>query len=70
MSRIEGNIDDALEWWGDESIVGETEMHQVYLLLLITDKINADSIKDYDMFMDFCKKTTNLPKKYYKKITN
>ena len=47
-TKITENIENALEWWGDVEIVGNSEHNMVILLLLLTKKINFHDSKSID----------------------
>ena len=47
-TKITENIENALEWWGDVEIVGNSEHNMVILLLLLTKKINFHESKSID----------------------
>lgn len=68
VSEIDTDIYSALQWWQNVDVVGENEMNQVQLLLLISKKININQIYDKDKFDDFCKELKDVPEKYFEKI--
>lgn len=47
-TKITENIENALEWWSDIRIVGDSEHNMVILLLLAAKKINLNDSKSID----------------------
>lgn len=48
VTKITENIENALEWWSDIVIVGNSEHNMVIIFLLITKKINLNDSKSID----------------------
>lgn len=48
VTKITENIENALEWWSDIEIVGDSEHNMVIIILLITKKINFNDSKSID----------------------
>ena len=68
VKNIETDLDSALDWWGNENIVGLYEKNQVYVLLLISGKIDINLVEDKEVFDEFCRDSISIPPQYYETI--
>lgn len=62
IGKIEINLDEAVQWWSREDVVGKYEKSLVLLLLLLEDKLNED-IEDVKAngFWKFCSESIVMP---------
>lgn len=62
IQQIETEIDEALEWWSQEDVVGCHEMFMVILLLMLEDKLEGLSKERIsEEFWNYCEEEFILP---------
>lgn len=62
IGKIKVSLEDAVQWWSREDVVGKYEKYLVLLLLLLEDKLRED-IEDVKMneFWEFCSENFTMP---------
>lgn len=62
IKRIEIGLEEAVQWWSQEDVVGKYEKTLVILLLLLDDRINEDieEVKTNE-FWTYCSENITMP---------